>query len=63
MAIIMQAVSTELAALTQHAGEQEEEVRRLGGRVAASEQLLRAKEAEVEDLRHAYEGLALESRR
>jgi hypothetical protein len=39
------------------------ELRHISPRLVAAEQLVRAKEAEVEDLRRAYESLALEHRR
>lgn len=35
----------------------------MGQRLSAAEQLVRAKEVEVEDLRRAYEALALDHRR
>lgn len=41
----------------------QEELRRVGQRLSAAEQLVRAKEVEVEDLRRAYEALALDHRR
>ena len=40
-----------------------DELRRVSSRMTTTEQLVRAKEAEVEDLRRVYETLALEHRR
>lgn len=59
----MQVVSSELATASHHGGQARDEVGLLRSRLAATEQLLRSKEAEVEDVRHAYEGLAVEHRR
>ena len=58
-----QVVSNELAMLSQQRDSQADELQRLSGRLGSAEQLVRAKEAEVEDLRRAYEGLALDNRR
>lgn len=60
---VSQVVSSELAAVASQRDSAMEEARRLGQRSAQAEQLLRAKEAEAEDLRKVYEGLALEHRR
>jgi hypothetical protein len=49
--------------LSQQRDSQADELQRLSGRLGSAEQLVRAKEAEVEDLRRAYEGLALDNRR
>eukprot|EP00967_Tisochrysis_lutea_P030032 scaffold35218_cov19-Tisochrysis_lutea.AAC.1 len=59
----MQVVSNELAELSQQHERQADELRRVSARSGSAEQLVRAKEAEVEDLRRAYEGLALDNRR
>lgn len=56
-------MSNELAVASQQRDSQGDELRRVSGRLASAEQLLRAKEMEVEDLRRAYESLALEARR
>lgn len=58
-----QVVSNELAELSQQHERQADELRRVSARSGSAEQLVRAKEAEVEDLRRAYEGLALDNRR
>ncbi|KAF5840898.1 hypothetical protein DUNSADRAFT_15097 [Dunaliella salina] len=58
-----QVVSNELAELSQQHERQADELRRVSARLGSAEQLVRAKEAEVEDLRRAYEGLALDNRR
>lgn len=58
-----QVVGNELATACGQRDAAAEEARGLGARLASAEQLLRAKESEVEDLRAAYEGLALENRR
>jgi hypothetical protein len=59
----LQVVSSELAGLSHDHTRASEEVTNLRTQLAATEQLLRGKEAEVEDVRHAYEGLAVEHRR
>ncbi|GFH12871.1 uncharacterized protein HaLaN_08640, partial [Haematococcus lacustris] len=56
-------VSNELAATAQQRDAAAAEVRRLTARVNSAEQMVRSKEAEVEDLRRAYESLALDNRR
>ena len=61
--IWLQVVSSELAGLSQEHTRASEDVSNLRTRLAGTEQLLRGKEAEVEDIRHAYEGLAVEHRR
>lgn len=61
--IYLQVVSNELAVLSQQHDGQADELRRVSVKLSAAEQLVRAKDAEVEDLRRAYEGLALENRR
>ncbi|KAJ9515516.1 hypothetical protein QJQ45_021666, partial [Haematococcus lacustris] len=58
-----QVVSNELAATAQQRDAAAAEVRRLTARVNSAEQMVRSKEAEVEDLRRAYESLALDNRR
>ena len=58
-----QAVGNELASASQQRDHALDELRRLSSRLGGAEQLVRAKEAEVEDLRCAYEALALEHRR
>ena len=58
-----QVVSNELAMLSQHHDGQTDELRHVSAKLSTAEQLVRAKDAEVEDLRRAYEGLALENRR
>lgn len=58
-----QVVSSELASLEQRAGALSEELLHTQRRLAAAEQLARAREAEVEDMRSAYEALAGEHRR
>jgi hypothetical protein len=58
-----QAVGKELSAATQQRDMALEDLRRTSSRLGMAEQLVRAKEVEVEDLRRAYEALALEHRR
>lgn len=57
-----QVVSSELASVSTARAAAAEEAAGLRKRLSAAEQLLRAKEAEVQDTRHAYEGLATEHR-
>lgn len=59
----MQVVSSELASCSQQRECAVEEVRRFGARLAGAEQLLRARDLELEDLRRAYEGVVMENRR
>lgn len=54
-----QALGSELSGLVRQRDLQADELRRLSARASAAEQLVRAKDAEVEDLRKAYEELAL----
>jgi chromosome segregation ATPase len=56
-------VSSELASLQQQCSAANEELSLAKRRLAAAEQMVRAKESEVEDLRAAYEALATEHRR
>lgn len=56
-------MSSELASAAQQRDAHADELRRLSARSTGAEQMVRAKEAEVEDLRRAYEALALENRR
>ncbi|GAX72996.1 hypothetical protein CEUSTIGMA_g448.t1 [Chlamydomonas eustigma] len=58
-----QAVGNELTTVSRQRDHANAELRHLSPRLVAAEQLVRAKEAEVEDLRRAYESLALEHRR
>jgi anti-sigma28 factor (negative regulator of flagellin synthesis) len=58
-----QAVGNELSSAAQQRDHSLDELRRVSSRMATAEQLVRAKEAEVEDLRRVYETLALEHRR
>ncbi|GFR41794.1 hypothetical protein Agub_g2559, partial [Astrephomene gubernaculifera] len=58
-----QVVSNELATVAAQRDSAAEESRRQGSRALAAEQLLRAKEAEAEDLRRVYEALAAEHKR
>ena len=56
-------VGNELSSAASQRDQAVDELRRLSSRVGSSEQLLRAKEVEVEDLRRAYESLAMEHKR
>ena len=56
-------MSTELAGLEQRAAALSDELAAARRRLAGAEELARAKDAEVEDLRAAYEALATEHRR
>eukprot|EP00798_Chlamydomonas_sp_ICE-L_P020112 gene20112-26838_t len=56
-------VCNKLAVMTQQRDASEDALRRTSAKVSSTEKMVRAKEIEVEDLRRAYEALALESRR
>lgn len=61
--LVVQVVSGELSAAASQRDGALTELQRTGQRLSQSEQLLRAKGLEVEDLRQAYEALALDARR